>query len=213
LETDQWYRAGRPPYCDEDTPHLITHVETTAATTPDDAVTGPIHDDLAAQHLLPGTHLVYAGYTTAEQLVRSRADHGIDLLGPVAANGSWQARAGLGFDLSQFTIEWQTQTVVCPQGKRSRVWEPRRSPVGTPQIHVRFHREDCRACAVRPACTRSKTDPRALTFQPQAQQLALQAARERQATPAFKEQYALRAGAESCKAQEVRPGYAARSYT
>ena len=28
-----WYRAGRLPYCDDDTPHLITNVETTPATT------------------------------------------------------------------------------------------------------------------------------------------------------------------------------------
>jgi transposase len=198
------YKAHVTETCDADAPQVITHVETTPATTPDDAVTSTIHDDLAAQRLLPADHLVDAGYTTAAHLVRSRADHGIDLVGPVAANGSWQARTGTGFDLRQFTIQWDTQTVVCPQGKRSRVWEPRLSPVGTPQIHVRFHRQDCHACVVRSACTRSKTEPRALTFQPQAQQVALQAARQRQRTPEFKEQYALRAGAESTMGQAVR---------
>jgi transposase len=43
-----------------------------------------------------------------------------------------------------------------------------------------------------------------LTFRPQALYLALQAARERQQTDAFKEAYAIRAGVESTISQAVR---------
>jgi transposase len=192
--------------CDADRPELITHVATTLATTQDDAVTGAIHDDLAARRLLPADHLVDAGYTSAEHRVRSRAAHGLDLVGPVAANASWQARAGTGFDLQRFAIEWDTQTVICPQGKRSRSWRPRHHPGGRPQIHVRFDRHDCLACVCRAACTRSTTKPRTLAFQPQAHQVALEAARLRQTTPEFKERYALRAGAESTLSQAIRVG-------
>ena len=198
------YKTHLTETCDEDTPHLIVDVRTTPATTPDDAVTGAIHDDLAARDLLPAEHLVDAGYTAAEHLVSGRDDHAVDLIGPVAASAGWQARAANGFDLSQFAIDWEAQTVTCPQGKPSRPWETRLLPNGKEAIHVRFHRDDCRACACRDACTRAKREPRALTFLPQAEHVALQAARQRQASPAFAAQYALRAGVESTIGQAVR---------
>jgi transposase len=34
--------------CDDDTPHIITHVETTPATTPDDNMVETIHEALEA---------------------------------------------------------------------------------------------------------------------------------------------------------------------
>jgi transposase len=46
--------------------------------------------------------------------------------------------------------------------------------------------------------------PRQLTVRPQAHHEALQAARQRQETPAFKAQYALRAGVESSLSQGTR---------
>jgi transposase len=179
------YKAHLTETGEDELPRLITHVATTAATTPDDAVTATIHDDLAARGWAPAAHLVDAGYTTAAHLVTSRDEHAIDLIGPLAASASWQARAGAAYDLRQFTIEWETQTVTCPRGKQSRAWEPRLSPAGTAQIHVRFRRQNCRACPCRSDCTRSKTESRALTFQPQAEFQALQLARQRQTTPEF----------------------------
>ena len=47
--------------CDEDLPHLITHVETTPATTYDGAVTETIHTALEAKALLPEEHIVDSG--------------------------------------------------------------------------------------------------------------------------------------------------------
>ena len=63
------YKAHATETCDDDTPHVITHVETTPATTPDDNMLEPIHAALAAQALLPRDHLVDCGYTDAETLV------------------------------------------------------------------------------------------------------------------------------------------------
>jgi transposase len=208
------YKVHLTETCDEDTPHLIIHVATTPATVQDDAVTDQLHGALAAADLLPTEHLVDAGYTTAEHLVGSRDNHGIDLLGPVAVLGGWQAREGNGFDQSQFTIDWATQTAICPQGKRSRVWEERANPkgkAGKRQIRVRFHHGDCRVCPCRAACTRRKTEGRSLTFLPRVEHEALQAARRRQATPEFRERYRLRAGVEATLCQAVRVGDARHS--
>ncbi len=102
--------------CDPDTPHLITAVATTPATTQDDQLLPTIHSALKARDLLPSEHLVDAGYTTAEVLVTSRREHGVTVVGPVTLDGSWQARAGEGFDKARFTVDWDTETVTCPPG-------------------------------------------------------------------------------------------------
>jgi len=198
------YKVQLTETCDEDTPHLITQVETTAATVQDDAVTARIQDDLAARGIVPAVHLVDAGYTTAGHLVTSRDEHGIDLVGPVAASAGWQARAGNGFDLDHFVLDWDNRTAICPQGKRSRPWEEGETPAGRQQITVRFHAGDCRTCVYREACTRRKTAPRALTLLPRAEYEALLAARLRQETPLYKEVYARRAGIEGTLAQGIR---------
>jgi len=68
--------------CEPDYPNLITHVETTPATTPDGQVTATIHDDLAARGRPPASHIVDAGYVEADGLLNSQVRHGIDLVGP-----------------------------------------------------------------------------------------------------------------------------------
>ena len=57
--------------CDPALPHLITNVETTSATTADDAMTAQIHQSLQDRDLLPTIHLVDMGYIDAELLVES----------------------------------------------------------------------------------------------------------------------------------------------
>jgi transposase len=68
---------------------------------------------------------------------------------------------------------------------------------------VLFDKKDCAGCAVRFRCTRGKAGPRELTLHPKAQHLALQAARERQQTDAFKALYKRRAGVEGTISQAV----------
>ena len=79
-------------------PHLITNVETTDATVPDNHMTEPVHDRLAGRDLLPAGHYVDSGYPSAELLVSSLATFGITLVTPMLADTSPQARAGAGFD-------------------------------------------------------------------------------------------------------------------
>jgi transposase len=189
--------------CDQDTPNLITHVETTPATTGDVELTDNIHQALADKDLLPSEHFVDTGYVDAEHLVTSRTDHSLDLVGPAPLDSTWQAKSGQGFAIPCFAIDWETQTVTCPQGKISRSWHERVQK-GNPVIQVRFRKPDCAACATRSHCTRSKNGARVLTLKPRDQHEALQAARERQKTPEFKERYKIRAGAEGTISQGVR---------
>jgi transposase len=189
--------------CDSDKPHLITHVETTPATTGDVEMTAVIHQALADKDLLPGQHLVDTAYVDAQHLLSSRVDYDLDLVGPVPSDTSWQAQAGQGFSLSCFQIDWDAKRAVCPQGCQSHSWALHSDNYGNPVIKVRFPPSDCRGCPSRSQCTHSPKLPRVLTVRPMAQHLALTAARERQTTAQFKQLYAKRAGVEGTISQAV----------
>ncbi len=197
------YKVQLTETCDDDGPSLITHVATTGATDADiDALT-PIHQDLAKQQLLPSEHLVDTAYASGEMLATSHREYGVDLICPVPPDTSWQAADEQAFDLTHFTIDWESCTVVCPNGKRNHYWTPGHGPSGKPTIQVQFRHADCRACPMRAQCTRSKAGARELTLQPQAEHEALQAARQRQQTPEFKARYAVRAGVEGTMSQSA----------
>jgi transposase len=126
------------------------------------------------------------------------------LHGPVAADPSWQAREGTGFDNSAFTRDCEIHVATCPPGKRSRKWQPEKDVAGEDVIQIRFAKKDCQACVVRSACTRAKAEPRTLTIRTQGYHEVLQAARQHLRTVEFKEQYAKRAGIEGRLSQGVR---------
>jgi transposase len=195
------YKAHLTETCDPDLPSLITNVETTDATVTDYEMTPVIHAHLAQRDLLPGEHLVDSGYMTADHLVSSR-EHGIDLVGPVADDLSWQAQAREGFASTAFVIDWQAQQARCPQGHLSQKWNVKNEPHG-PVVHFRFSRTACNACPVRVQCTHAKTTPRAITVRPQPAFEALHEARQRQKTEEFWQQYARRAGVEGLMAQST----------
>lgn len=190
--------------CDEDTPNLITHVETTQATTPDGALTQKIHASLAAIDLLPKEHLLDTAYIDAQHLVTSFSEYEIHLVGRVPPDTSWQAHSKEGFDISCFTVDWENQQVRCPQGHWSRSWRSRTDDYGNQVIEVHFDRAVCAACPARKQCTRGKKDPRLLKLRPKEQHQALQAARVHQATDEFKLSYAKRAGVEGTMSQGTR---------
>jgi transposase len=158
------YKVHVTETCDEDSPHLLIQIETTPATTQDKEVTADIHQELESLHLLPNEHFADTGYVDGDQLVSSQLEYGIDLVGPVTVDPSWQAKAGQGYDATQFTIDWQARQVTCPQGKTSRKWKlahDRRYPA---VIRVEFGRADCLACPCRSLCTSAASNPRQLTL-------------------------------------------------
>ena len=198
------YKVHLTETSDADTPHLITHVETTSAPVSDIDMTAPIHQALADKGLLPAAHLADAGYVDADLLISSHRDHEIDLVGPVRPDTSWQAKAGQGFDVPAFTIDWEARTVLCPEGQTSFDWVPSRDSWGNDTIHIGFHRKTCAACPSRSLCTRSKTGPREITVRPQPQHEALQEVRRNQETEAWRARYGKRAGVEGTVSQAVR---------
>src|SRR5947209_9446627 len=115
----------------------------------------------------------------------------MSLDGTVLTDTSWQAKAGKGFDVGSFHLDWQTETATCPQGQTSQRW----SPAGE-RMEVVFAREVCAACPMRTDCTKSSTTGRVLHVRPQAAHEALQARRQEQETSAFRQAYQRRARSE-----------------
>lgn len=199
------YKVHLTETCAEEAPHVITHVETTPATTPDSDLTLDIQTALQVKNLLPQEHWVDLGYIDAGILVASQDEFGIDLIGPAKGDYRWQARAGEGFAAENFQVDWQQQVAICPANKTSsswtQAWDARKLEV----IKIKFSRKDCAPCQFRPKCTRAKKSPRrTVTLRSHRQFLAQQAAREREKTVDFKERYARRAGVEGTISQGVR---------
>ena len=180
-------------------PNLITDVATTEATEPDSALTEPVHNRLAARALAPGEHAVDSGYTSIELQIAAHA-RGITLLGPIRADTSAQARTG-GYTTAAFTIDWDNQQAICPQGRRSSRWYSC-TQHGRPRIVVRFGLTTCAGCPVRDRCTTAdRHHGRQLTLNPRPIHEALTAARAAQDTESWKTRYKMRAGVEGTIAQ------------
>lgn len=204
--TTQWvgYKVHLTESCASSLPRLITHVETTDAPVGDSEVVVPIHDALKAKALLPRTHLVDTGYVEAKLLVQLPRYYGVDLLGPTRSDYHWQSQAGHGFAAGDFQINWQRQQATCPRGKTSLSWTPAIDRSDNDVIKIKFSRRDCRPCPSRPRCTTSHHLRRTITIRAHDAYTALQKARKRQETTAFKRAHAQRAGIEGTLSQGVR---------
>jgi transposase len=198
------YKVHLTETCDPDAPSLITHVETTTGPTADGAVVGCIHETLKERDLLPRLHLVDMGSVDAELLVTSQQEYGVDLYGPARAEYHQQAQANTGFAAQQFTVDWEAQQAICPAGCRSISWTPAVDRRTNDVIKLKFATTDCSVCAHQSECTDSTPPRRTLTIRPKDQYQALRAAREREMSIAFKEQYAQRAGVEGTLSQGIR---------
>jgi transposase len=193
------YKVHLTETCDDDGPHLITHVETMPAPVDDREALAGLHGALAAKGLLPATHLVDAGYIGAHELVASRRDHDVTLFGPPPKDHHWQAEAG--FALRDFRLDWERAIATCPAGHPSRRWTPGHHQ-GHTVVKVRFSARDCRPCALKARCTHAER--RELMLRPREEHEALAAARAREAEAAFADEYHRRAGIEGTLSAGVR---------
>ena len=114
----------------------------------------PIHRALAAKDLLPGKHLVDAGYVDADQLVISARDHGVDLIGPTPKHNQWQARTEGAFTVQDFALDWDQQLATCPAGHTSQSWTADANQ-GRTVMRIRFSMTDCKARALKSRRTRA----------------------------------------------------------
>jgi transposase len=198
------YKVHLTETCDQDpsSPHLITHVHTTVATLQDSDVLAPIGEQLRAKELAPAEHYMDQGYASGPELVR-QAQLGTQIIGPVGQDTSWQQREQTGYALDDFAFDWPGQVATCPQGESSVSWKEAQDRRKLPTVVIRFASATCRSCGVRAQCTRGQ-EGRTLTLTPPEVHAALRERRALQRTPAFVQQYGLRAGIEGTLSQAVR---------
>lgn len=200
------YRVHVTEVGDDDAPHLLTQVATASAPATDVRQLPLIQDALARRGLLPAQQFVDAGYVRAGNVVQSREQYQLDLVGPVDTDHQWQARVTGGYVTERFQIDWDRQQATCPRGRRSIRWRQTHTARKRAMIHSDFDPADCLPCPDRTLCTRSETGSRArcMTVQSRAEQEALLAGRARQQTPDFARLYARRAGIEGTVSQGER---------
>ncbi|APT30067.1 hypothetical protein MCBMB27_00776 [Methylobacterium phyllosphaerae] len=195
------YKVHLTETCDDAQPPLIVHVATIPAPIVDRAVLDPLHAALATKDLLPARHLVDAAYIDADGLVAAARDHDVVLTGPVSKDNQWQARTEGAFTIEAFHLDWDRKIATCPAGHDSRSWHPNYN-LGRTVIRIRFAAQHCRACSLKPRCTRSQR--RLLTPRSREEHDALVAARARETSSAFAVDRRRRAGIEGTLSRGVR---------
>jgi transposase len=180
-------------------------VETTPAPGDDSQVTAQLHAALAKTDVLPRRHSVDTGSLDAEWLATSQRDSGVELWGPPRQDVRWQAHVEGGFDGSRLVINGDHTHAPCPAGHTRISGTPAIDTRDNEGIKITLSRTDCRACPHRSQCPRAQRHPRrTITVRPREQYEALKAARERQSTAAFAQEYARRAGLEGTLSYGIR---------
>lgn len=97
--------------CDTEGPMLVTEVQTTPATTQDVELVGPIQQALVQRQLVPSIHLGDLGSMSGEAIVESRSP-GVDRIGPMRGDPSWQGHEARGFTAAAFVVDWDAHRVL-----------------------------------------------------------------------------------------------------
>jgi transposase len=107
---------------------------------------------------------VDAGYVSAKRILSSRDQHGVDLIGPVHSDPSWQARTPGAVEVSQFAIDWLGEQATCPQGQHSLSWHRSKDAKGESIVQVIFAQQTCQPCVLRSRCTDARSTGRSMTL-------------------------------------------------
>ena len=190
------YKTHASESVPEDTdnyPRLITDVLTTESTTTDRTSLDTIQKRLEERGLKPGEHLADAGFMSGPAIKTCR-DNGIDLVGPIQADSSAQAKQGLGLD--QFVIDYDLKQATCPQGHVSTHWSQKLEPNKTTRINVSFDPAVCQLCPLIQQCVTGKTYKARTLGIGQTHEITRQR-RIDQRTPEFRSRYRKRSGMEA----------------
>lgn len=193
------YKMDLTETCSDERPHMIVNVEVSDATKSDMNGLEPISKKLQESQLLPDEQHVDKGYASAANLVRSEQEYGVTLVSEVMRDTSWQARQG-GFTLESFSLDWEKQEALCPEGKKSKTWREEKSTNGKKVFRVSFSSKDCQICERIEMCTKSKGG-RTLKVRPQEEHKILQTRRKEQKTKEYQKKMNKRAGVEGSISQ------------
>ncbi len=194
------YKVHLTESCDGNSPNLITQVYTTPATVPDVKAVEPIQTNLLKRELAPKQHIVDGGYISADRVIKSQIEQGIELCGPLRVDASWQGQNSQAYGVNCFKLDWEKQVAVCPEGQVSQKWQVKNDHKGQEYVYIAFAKKDCQPCGVRTECTRQVKTGRIIRLRPKAEHEILNQTRQKQS----KSLLDLRAGIEGTLSQGVR---------
>lgn len=143
---------------------LVRAVGVTPANIPESSVTEEIASDLEAQQVTLEELHIDRGYLNSH-FVKERDDNLTIIC------KAWRVRNGDFFDKTAFVIDWEKQSIRCPNGVDVTFQEGKK---------VQFPREKCEICPLRSQCT---TNSKGRTVSIHPDESLLQELRERQKTP------------------------------
>jgi transposase len=191
------YKFHSTETCVKDSPNFITDARIEPATKNDSLTLPDVVDRLSAKELLPEKLYADGGYVNVPFFTRARLELGLDIVSRLVNGHSWQSKEN-GLDQTQFRIDFSKQEAVCPANVSSSLWKAKKDG----HIEVFFPREACSTCALKTQCTR--TEQRILRIQSEPVFRQQQFMRQRQRTAEFRQEYAVRAGAEGTQSEFVR---------
>jgi len=165
---------------DEGYPHIITDMVATDSNRTDYEELSSIQDRLIQRKCQPGEHYVDAGYMSGPNLAHSQ-NMQIDLIGPLPEVVTPQGLLPDGITQAQFLMDPEGKIATCPQGHQAH--HPSLSG-NTWSFH--FPKKVCAVCPVRTRCCTGKGGR---TVGMNIHYSLVQAARYRQNTEAFKQDY------------------------
>lgn len=181
---------------DEGYPHLITDIAATSSTMTDYNTLPEIQGRLEVRNCLPAKQYVDNAYMGGSNLANS-AQYQIDLVGPIYQNVTPQSKIKDGLTVAHFEIDLLKGRALCPAGISV-------APQMQTQVRTRFRFPDevCANCSLRPRCCLGQGGR---TIKIKNTYPLLQAARQRQTSPEFKQDYSQhRSGVESSLSALVR---------
>lgn len=201
---DTWtgYKLQATETADADYPHLITDIAVTGSTENDRSALVAIAERQEQRGVLPGERYADQGYLTGPALAAAEA-RGEDLIGPIQAAPSPQAKLPDGFTHADFQIDVAARTATCPAGHPGTAKDyVGNQDKGDKGIVFTFQWQHCRDCPLRARCVTGKRQ-RYLIVREHYERV--QQARARQKTEAFQRAYQQhRPGVEGCLSALIR---------
>lgn len=181
--------------CHEDNPiQVITYAYVEPAHESDHRATLPTIDALEKRDIRPDRLFADTNYNSGQNLLDA-AGRGVELVAPTPG----QANPDM-FRLRDFNIDYnELEVTACPKG-----FQPVRNTLGSDGLthNLQFDRDHCACCDMAGLCPAGKQSGH-LRVGPEeiALEFAIDFSRDREETPAFKEDYKTRAGIESTNAE------------
>jgi hypothetical protein len=191
--------------CHEDNAtQVITYVEVTDACASDTAATLPVLEALAARDRQPEALVADTAYGAAENAVDAER-MGVELVSPVAGSAARVPEDTAGdrpLTGADFMVDANAEDpAVCPAGH----WSTAQEQTAAYRVTLTFDRQTCDGCPLFPLCPAQLTSDEAAYVLPVDLKAAnLERRRRAEASGAFRERYAIRAGIEGTNSELKR---------